>query len=269
MVLRHFSVRLGTMGLAYDDWLGPFYPPKTPKNRWLPYYAGCFDAIEMNTTFHAVPTPERVSGWAAAVPEHFRFAVKASKQATHDVPLAAAREPLSVFIDSVRSFGPRLGPIVLQLPPWCGSEQMPGLRTLLSSLPADLRFAVEFRSADWLKEPVFDLLARHNAAFVGLEHEDHPQHALLRATADFLYVRIVGKHGRYDDVGREVFDPTEHLESWWQRIQAAAGPEVREVWVMFNNDFAGFAPGTLRRFAKIAGVELPVPERQRGLFGED
>src|SRR6185369_767657 len=102
-----------------------------------------------------------------AVPEHFRFAVKASKQATHDVPLVAAREPLSMFIDSVRSFGPLLGPIVLQLPPWCGAEQMPGLRTLLESLPADLRFAVEFRSADWLKEPTFELLTRYNAAFVG------------------------------------------------------------------------------------------------------
>jgi uncharacterized protein YecE (DUF72 family) len=256
------------MGLAYDDWLGPFYPPKTPKNRWLAYYAGCFDAIEMNTTFHAVPTPERVAGWAATVPENFRFAVKASKQATHDVPLSAAREPLALFVDSVRSFGSHLGPIVLQLPPWCGAEQTAGLRTLLESLPADLRFAVEFRSADWLGEPTFDLLARYNVAFVGLEHEDHPRHALVRATADFLYVRIVGKHGRYDDVGREVFDPTEQLETWWRRIEAAAGPEVREVWVMFNNDFAGFAPATLRRFARIAGVDLPTPERQRGLFEE-
>jgi uncharacterized protein YecE (DUF72 family) len=256
------------MGLAYDDWLGPFYPPKTPKNRWLPYYAGMFNAIELNTTFHAVPTPDRVAGWAAAVPEHFRFAVKASKQATHDVPLAAAREPLAAFIDSVRSFGSRLGPILLQLPPWCGVEQTSGLQTLLASLPADLRFAVEFRSADWLTESTFELLARHNAAFVGLEHEDHPQHAQVRATTDFLYVRIVGKHGRYDDIGREVFDPTEQLEAWWRRIEAAAGPEVREVWVTFNNDFAGFAPATLRRFAKIAGVELAKPPRQRDLFEE-
>ena len=31
----------------------------------------------------------------------------------------------------------------------------------------------------------------------------------------------------------------------------------------------GFAPATLRRFAKIAGVDLPTPERQRGLFDEE
>ena len=136
---------------------------------------------------------------------------------------AAAREPLAVFIDSVRSFGPHLGPIVLQLPPWCGAEQMSGLASLLQSLPADLRFAVEFRSADWLKEPTFELLTRHNVAFVGLEHEDHPEHALVRATADFVYVRIVGKHGRYDDIGREVFDPTEQLRTWSERVIELCG----------------------------------------------
>ena len=29
------SIRLGTQGFAFDDWVGPFYPAGTPKTAYL------------------------------------------------------------------------------------------------------------------------------------------------------------------------------------------------------------------------------------------
>jgi len=260
--------RLGTMGLAYDDWRRTFYPDRLATSRWLGFYASRFDALELNTTFYALPTRERIERWCAAVPATFRFALKVGRKVTHEVPLRHAIEPLKEFVAGVAPhFGPRLGPLLLQLPPWCGIEQAADLRRLLEALPAGPRYAVEFRSADWATDATRHLLADHGVALVGLDHEEHPEQAKLEPTTDFVYIRLVGKHGRFEDTGRELFDPTPRLEFWRDRLaQLPAAP--REAWVLFNNDFAGHAPATLRRFARLVGVDLPSEERQTSLFDE-
>ena len=36
------TLRLGTQGFAFDDWVGPFYPPGTAKSAYLETYAQSF-----------------------------------------------------------------------------------------------------------------------------------------------------------------------------------------------------------------------------------
>ena len=83
----------------------------------LQRYASRLNAAEINSSFyrsHAAATYQR---WAASVPESFRFAVKIPKLITHDRALARARDPLARFVDEVAGLGPKLGPLLLQLPP--------------------------------------------------------------------------------------------------------------------------------------------------------
>ena len=80
--------RLGTIGFAYDDWAGPFYPDGLKADRRLGWYAKRFGTIELDTTFYATPRAEVVKRWAAATPDGFRFAVKAPREVTHDPGLA-------------------------------------------------------------------------------------------------------------------------------------------------------------------------------------
>ncbi|HEX6984504.1 MAG TPA: DUF72 domain-containing protein, partial [Planctomycetaceae bacterium] len=197
-----------------------------------------------------------------------RFAVKASRAVTHDLPLAAAGPAMNAFLAAVRQLGEALGPVLLQLPPEVGFERFDGLAALLGGLPRDVRFAVEFRSATWFRAETFDLLRAHGVALVAAELEGHPESATVVPTADFLYVRLLGRHGRFPDETRERFDPTPRLIDWHRRIAAAAaGGAVGECWVFFNNDYAGHAPATLRRFARVARVPLPEgPVKQRKLF---
>ena len=75
--------RLGTMGFSYADWAGTFYPAGTKAGDYLARYARFFDAVELDTTFHAVPPAERFRRWAGATPAGFRFAVKTPKTVTH------------------------------------------------------------------------------------------------------------------------------------------------------------------------------------------
>jgi uncharacterized protein YecE (DUF72 family) len=265
--------RLGTHGFSYKDWRGTFYPKSAKQADWLPHYAARFDSIEMNTTFHATPSSEVLAGWRRKTPDDFRFAVKVGQHITHDAPLRHAAEPMRDFIAALQPLGDKLGPLLIQLAPWCAIEQFADFRAFLATLPRGLSYAVEFRSPGWQKREVYEVLREFNVALVALDHEDHPEQAQLHATADFLYVRLVGKHGRYDTEEAERYDPTDLLRGWLERIRAVqADVDFREAWVMCGNDYAGHAPATVRRFAALAGVELPkLPEapRQTSLFGDD
>lgn len=263
--------RLGTMGLAYKEWLGNVYPPSLPASAWLRCYATQFDAIEMNTTFYATPDEDRLRAWREATGPEFRFAIKVGKHITHDTPLVEAPPLLRSFIDAVRPLEEKLGPLLLQLGPHHRARELGAIRYLLRSVPRDVRLALELRHRSWRHERVFpelcDLLREYNVALVGLDHEDHPEQATLVRTADFVYVRLVGRHGRFNTQSHELLDPTTDLERWRQQLAAHVSETPGDAWVLFNNDYAGHGPTTLRRFAALAGWPLPpAPQRQQRLF---
>lgn len=263
--------RLGTMGLAYKEWLGNVYPPALPQSQWLRCYASQFNAIEMNTTFYATPDEDRLRAWRDATPPEFRFSLKVGKHITHDTPLVEAPPLMRSFIDAVRPLGEKLGPLLIQLSPRHRARELGAIRYLLKALPRDVRYALELRHYSWRHERVFpelcNLLREYNVALVGLDHEEHPEQAALVRTADFVYLRLVGRHGRYDTQSHELFDPTTDLQRWQQRLAPHDSAQLSDAWVLFNNDYAGHGPSTLRRFAGLVGVQLPPPpQQQRRLF---
>jgi uncharacterized protein YecE (DUF72 family) len=263
--------RLGTIGYGYSDWQGPFYPAGLGQNKWLGFYTTQFDSVELNTTFHAPPTPERCRRWASQVGPEFQFAVKTSREITHERPLSSAIQPMLQFVETVRSLGTALGPVLIQLPPHCLIDSFDDLDRLLAALPIDVRYAVEFRHASWVQDRTTDLLRHHNAAWVGLDHLDHRPLRRLRSTADFLYIRLVGRHARLKDITHEQIDVTPDLEKWHHAILRELNrfpSQIKDVWVLSSNDFAGFAPATLRRFATIAGLPLTAAPIQSALFSQ-
>ena len=46
---------VGTSGWSYDNWVGPFYPQKLPRNQWLKHYAQHLDTVELNASFYRLP----------------------------------------------------------------------------------------------------------------------------------------------------------------------------------------------------------------------
>src|SRR4029453_13683243 len=67
------SVLLGASGWSYDDWVGPFYPPGTVPRDYLAHYPKRFGAVEIDSTFYAIPALATVQGWADRTPEGFLF----------------------------------------------------------------------------------------------------------------------------------------------------------------------------------------------------
>ena len=248
--------RLGTIGFGYDDWAGVFYPDGLKSVDYLSFYARHFDTVELDTTFHAAPTPDRVAKWAAATPEAFRFCVKTPKEVTHAEGRLSAPgrvDAMLRFVDAVRAFGPKLGVVLVQFPPTFEASGSKDLRTFLAALPEDVRFAIEFRSATWDTDATAEFLREFRCAWVAADYLDREPWDVV-PTADFLYVRWVGRHGVYPTLDRERIDATERLAWWKQRVERCAG--VTTVWGLVNNDYTGYAVATCNRMKRLVGQEV-------------
>src|SRR6188768_3907380 len=110
-------VHVGTSGYNYPEWRGTFYPADLPSKAMFDYYSARFHAVEINYTFYRLPTLKVTEGWRAQAPEGFTYVLKASRRITHDKRLKDCAETLQYFCDSARALGPRLGPLLFQLPP--------------------------------------------------------------------------------------------------------------------------------------------------------
>ncbi|MDP6084968.1 MAG: DUF72 domain-containing protein [Nitrospinota bacterium] len=76
-------------------------------------------------------------------------------------------------------------------------------------------------------------------------------------TADFSYIRFLGdRYGieaETKDWDRLIWDRTEDMNLWMPIIQEILSKGVKNVFVYFNNHYAGHAPGSVREFQNAWG----------------
>ena len=215
-------IRVGTSGWQYDDWRGNFYPEDLPKRRWLELCSRRFPTIEVNNTFYRLPQRGTFERWRGETPEGFCFTVKASRYLTHVRRLADPEEPVQRLWERALGLGPRLGPVLFQLPPNYKLD-IDRLTGLLGVLPPSMRPALEFRDASWDVPEVHELLDRSKAALVWA---DPGPIARQRVTGGWLYLRFHRADSSWEY-------GTDRLRPWAERI---AGSDAEEIFVYFNND---------------------------------
>lgn len=245
---------LGTMGFGYKEWQGVFYPDGLAARNYLAYYGERFGAVEIDSTFYGTPAPETVTRWTAVTPPHFTFCTKTPRTISHDHRLLPdAYGQMDHFLATMRGLADKLGAVLIQLPPDFTTQEQPVLAQFLERLPADLRFAVEFRHRSWEEtaESTADLLQTHRICWATADYI-HLSHT-IRPTTDFLYLRFIGPHGQFSSKDRELVDKTAVLEAWWQQMQTHL-PLMAHVYGFFNNDYAGYSPATCNRFKRIVGL---------------
>ena len=182
------NVRVGTSGYSYPEWKGNFYPEKISAKDMLSYYAERFPTVEINNTFYRMPKEALLIGWAEQVPEHFTFVLKASQRITHIKRLKECGELLGLLFRVSESLGPRLGPLLFQLPPNFRKD-VPRLRAFFEQMPGRRRVAFEFRHASWFDDETFEALKDNDAALCVADTGEEPA-APLVATTDWGYLRL-------------------------------------------------------------------------------
>jgi len=226
-------VHVGTSGFSYDEWVGSFYPNELPTEERLAYYGERFSAVEINNTFYRMPKREVLERWAAAVPEGFLFAIKASRRITHKGRLKDEDEGLAYLLGQLESLGDKCGPILFQTPPYLrkGVER---LRSFVARLPPGVRAAFEFRHDSWDDTEIYDVLREGGHALCVSELDEVRPDRAVTKTASWGYLRL--HQPMYDDA---------QLRAWAERL--------REIWdeafVFFKHEKTG--PELARRMIAI------------------
>jgi uncharacterized protein YecE (DUF72 family) len=179
----------GTSGWAYASWKPDFYPAKLASAKFLGYYASRLNSVELNYTFRRWATKKLLTGWIAATPADFKFAVKANQSITHIKRLRDVAKTTSDFVASLEPLqaAGKLGPVLFQLPPYLKCD-LALLEEFLQELPRDTRVAMEFRHASWFSDDVYEQLGRANVALCEAESDKLVTPEI--ATANFRYFRL-------------------------------------------------------------------------------
>lgn len=233
---NHFA---GTSGYAYKPWKGPFYPEDLPQQKMLDFYSLHLPSVEINNTFYRLPKKEVLQAWSDAVPQHFRFSIKASRRITHIRKLnEGATEALDYLLATTAVLGEKLGALLFQLPPNMGLNQE-RLDSFLDRLPTGGRYAFEFRNASWFCDEVYESLNRAGAALCLADTGDPECDAPWVQTADWGYLRL----------RREGYDQGQ-IESFAQRVSESGWTES---YTFFKHEDAGAGPRLARRFLDALG----------------
>jgi uncharacterized protein YecE (DUF72 family) len=105
------------VGIA--GWSNPpaIRPARPPAMTHLAFYAEQFSCVEINSSFHRPHRATTYARWRNETPEAFRFAVKMPRSVTHECHLKRCAAEVSRFYEEVEHLQPKLGAILVQLPP--------------------------------------------------------------------------------------------------------------------------------------------------------
>jgi uncharacterized protein YecE (DUF72 family) len=243
---------VGTSGWQYAHWKRIFYSAKLAQGSWLSYFAERFQTVEVNNTFYNLPERSVFESWRGATPDDFVFTLKMSRYLTHLKRLHDPREPVDRFLERARGLGPKLGPVLIQLPPKY-RQNLELLDQTLTCFPPSVRVSVEFRDESWFTEKTRSLLERHGAALCLADTPRRKQPMWM--TAGWGFVRFhEGTGAHAPGYERDV------LRRWVARI-ADTWPRSSDVFVYFNNDAAGYAIRDAVAFAELAEASGLRPTR--------
>jgi uncharacterized protein YecE (DUF72 family) len=228
----------GTSGYAFKEWKGAFYPKELADDGWLGFYASRFPTVEINNTFYRLPKEQVLRDWAAQVPEQFTFAIKASQRITHHARLKPeCADAVDFLLRNTAALGPRLGPILFQLPPNL-KKDFDRLRGFLGLLPDGRRYTIEFRHESWFDDDVFAALRERDIALCVAEQDDFK--CPVQATASWGYLRL---HRLDYDAGA--------LSEWAKCVSAQSWSET---YIYFKHDEgAGSGPPAVDAFTQACG----------------
>ena len=210
---------------------GRFYPRRSMSaEERLRWYARFFDAVEVNSSYYALPSPLAAARWAERTPPGFQFHVKAFSLMTGHHPRLDALPPdLRLMLPEAvplrrrgevdhgrfprealdRSFelfraalaplveADKLGYVLFQLAPWVRYDD--ATCEYLASLPHRLPgwpIAVEFRDETWIPErteTVLDFLTRHGLVFASVDAVWQPA-VEAATTAEWAVLRLHGRN---------------------------------------------------------------------------
>ena len=275
--------RFGTSSWSFPGWQGLVYDRRTTQSllarHGLAAYAEhpLLRTVGVDRTFYAPIGARDFATYAAAVPDDFRFLVKACSVCTahrnrrddgswQDNPgyLDASFATEQVVAPFVEGLGQKAGPLVFQFPPHGPRDPRAfadDLGAFLAALPRGPAYAVELRDQPLFTPEYIDALRAANAGHCLSLHPRMPpvneQAAASAALDGPLVVRWMLKRGLGYRAAQERYSPFDQLvdPDPGSRADIAAlcldaTRADRDVFVIVNNKAEGCAPQSVFALAQ-------------------
>jgi uncharacterized protein YecE (DUF72 family) len=224
-------ILVGTSSWADPGFVKEWYPQGMAAKERLPWYAEHFRAVELNSSFYAVPDRNTVRNWVGQTPDDFVFDIKVHRALSRHAAQLDSLPPdlrdqaqtnergrvvltpefeetlARRLVEEVSPLGEagKLGAFLVQLTPAFapGRRKLWELNELLDALRPH-RVAIELRHRGWVSErnrdETFSWFSERNAAFVNVDAPpgDHvpimPSDIDAVTTDDLAYLRIHGRN---------------------------------------------------------------------------
>jgi uncharacterized protein YecE (DUF72 family) len=287
---------IGTSSWADPGFVEEWYPPDLPARERLAWYAERFEAVEVNSTFYAVPSERTVKRWAEQTPAGFTFDVKLHRLLSrHSADLKslppACREHAETnargrvvltpkleaaladeIAEAVAPLGPKLATFLLQLSPAFEprKNELDELAPLVERLDATAPVAIELRNRFWLTERRLEDTLRwyeaHAAVFVCIDGPEGSNAPTLMPNLDVVtrgdvaYLRAHGRNLEGYLRGRSVAERFAYRydDDELEQLGERAGKLAQEV------------PAVRMMFNNNRGSDAPTAaQRMRALLGQE
>lgn len=260
---------LGTGGYSNDDWLGLIYPPGTKASKYLEIYARHFNAVELNSSFYAIPGIKAFEGMVRKSSGKVRFAIKLHQSMTH--ARDADRDMYQRLLESVQPLreAGMLGPFLAQFPYSFHrtAENRLYLKALADHFEGEA-LAVEFRHYSWDQEDVREACKEAGVVYVSVDYpplRGLPQ-AELHITSDIAYIRMHGRNKATWWEGKSAAERHDYLYSPdelrpWIAAIADAKDSLSQLYLLLQNTTKGHALKNLRMMKELLeefGLEAPI-----------
>jgi uncharacterized protein YecE (DUF72 family) len=289
------GVRLGTMSWSYAGWIGLVYASGTPRGllpeRGLSAYAKnpLLRSVEIDRTYYEPLTASVFEGYAAQVPDDFRFTAKASEECvvprfpTHPRYGKRRGELNPRYLDAgwaadavvapfIEGLGHKAGVLVFQFPPLPSAEHgafADQLHSFLTRLPKGRSYAVEVRNTELLTPRYAAALADAGAVhchnvWTGMPSL-HTQAKLMapRARRPFVVRWLMRRtlayedaRARYEPFDRIAEEDPENLTTVADMVIQAALDDAPAL-IAVDNKAEGCAPESIARLARAIAERSP------------
>lgn len=266
---------IGTGGYTNEDWLGLIYPEGTKQPDFLSIYSRYFNAVEVNSSFYAIPGEKAFAGMLRKTDGKTMFTVKLNKVFTHERNYTEDDVQRMILSPKpIREAG-MLGPFLAQFP--YSFKRTPEHRKYLQHLVTAFEghpLAIEFRHASWLKDEVLEAFRELGILWVSADYP--PMDGLppyqVQASAKTAYIRLHGRNQETWWEGQSASDRHDYRYSEEEiqdiAAQIAALKDVDTLYLFFQNTTKGHALFNYQTLKDALGqhdlvVEIP---KGSGLF---
>jgi len=273
------NLLVGTSSWSTRDWCGTFYPESIEPGEMIRAYAQQLPTVEIDATWHHMPSRTMVDAWKSRTPAGFIFSAKVPKIISHDKYLENCDAELKEFLSVMSRLEDKLGPLVLQFSYVAkgkdpqeygtGADFLSRLKKFVGLLPSEFKWGIEIRNSKWLRPELLDLLRSRQISLVFIDYYTmNPLPKLAHReevfTAPFVYVRFLGNHKEMDAAVKQarengtrrldweslIQDRTDQMKQWIPPIQDIVARQI-PTYVYFNNHYAGYAPGSVELFSRL------------------